>query len=283
VKSGMVSALPQSELGRCTARFYLDDCIPIIAVRAHFDGSDGQDDNHNRWLTLACYIGSDGFWAEFDTAWTAMLHNRYPVAPFIHMIDLMAWDDPFERVNGWDEAKRDALIGGALRLLQGLNKKAFRSFVCSVDVTSRDRLVAEGFSVPDPIVLCSQWCFRSAFDWYIHKHDLEVGYAFYDRGEPFLATVKGIWLKERTPSKQLVKKGVFWDLIANMEEVDMAFTPGVQAADMLAWSLTRALSKADRDYRDLLEFQRIIIPQTWLEVTEEVMLIKYPKSSSGRS
>jgi hypothetical protein len=216
-------------------------------MRAHFDGSSGQDDGGKRWLTLASYIGSDRFWGSFDEAWHVMLHNRYPVAPFIHMIDLIGWDDPFERVNGWDEGKRDALIGDALSLLHGLDKSKFRSFVCSMDVTSRDRLVSEGFPVPDPIVLCSQWCFRGAFDWYIRNHDFEVGYAFYDRGEPFLAVVKKVWLKERTPPKRLIKTGDFWDLIANIEEVDMAFSPGVQAADMLAWSTTRALSKTDRD------------------------------------
>lgn len=69
----------------------------LIVLRTFFDGSRGDNGEGSEWLTLAGYVSNDALWAEFDRAWTTMLRNHYPIAPYVHMTDLMTANDPFER------------------------------------------------------------------------------------------------------------------------------------------------------------------------------------------
>lgn len=94
-------------MGERAGRSQLAERNMLIVMKLHLDGSEGDDDEGREWMTLAGYIASDGFWRDFDDRWTTMLHNRCPIAPYIHMNELMGWDDPFERVNGWTDIVLD--------------------------------------------------------------------------------------------------------------------------------------------------------------------------------
>ena len=98
---------PPLPMGERAGRSQLAERNMLIVMKLHLDGSEGDDDEGRKWMTLAGYIASDGFWRDFDDRWTTMLHNRYPIAPYIHMNELMGWDDPFERVNGWTDIVLD--------------------------------------------------------------------------------------------------------------------------------------------------------------------------------
>jgi hypothetical protein len=67
-------------------------------MRFYFDGSEGKDDGIDNWLTLAGFVACDAFWDDFDKKWKTMLLERYPIAPFVHMWQMISGVDPFERV-----------------------------------------------------------------------------------------------------------------------------------------------------------------------------------------
>ena len=155
-------------------------------MRCYFDGSDVKAADGSRWLTLAGFAAGDVFWTAFDSDWNTMLRERYPIAPYIHMCDLLSGNDPFERVAGWTDEKVRSLVGDALNLLESLNKTAFRSFICSIDVDARDRLVAEGYCIPEAPEQCVRPCIELIFNWYTDRPDfdlIEQAYIFFDRGE----------------------------------------------------------------------------------------------------
>lgn len=248
-------------------------------MRCYFDGSEGQDDNAATWLTLAGYMAPDSFWGRFQGPWERMLRERYPVAPYIHMIELLSRDDPFEwGVAGWDKTKIDKLILDAVDTLQQMDKREFCSFICSIDVSARGRLVSEGYNIPEPVVICADLCVGLAFNWYYDRHPngIEMAYILFDRGEDFIREFKARWLKERTPPGK-VAMHLFWDLIADVQESDMASHPGLQAADMMAWARSRSLSERERDWRYLAEIMHAIIPTTGVFIDEQTMRKKYSR------
>ncbi len=276
------SVVPVSEMGKCTGRFRLGEGIPLIAVQCYFDGSKGNDGSSSKWLTLAGYIGSDVFWGSFDGLWRKMLRERYPVAPYIHMYELLGHDDPFERVAGWTDDKISDLINDALNLLQQINRRAFCSFVCSVDVTAHTQLLEAGRAIDPPEVICAEWCINKALAWYAEEHPAKVepAYIFFDRGEDFMRRFKDQWLAKRTPPGR-VKRALFWDLIANVQDVDMKERPGIQASDMKAWALTRSLSERERPYQYLQKIIRGIVPTWELTLDRETLTEKHPPRSAG--
>jgi len=148
-------------------------------MKCYFDGSEGQDDNSSQWLTLAGYSATDLVWGRFDGKWQTMLRERYPIAPYIHMWKIVSGEDPFEPRAGWTQDKISSLITDAVKLLQSLDKKLFRSFVCSVDLSARDRLVREGYQVQDPHLLCAEMCIGGSIDWFLQKEKPEPIYLFF--------------------------------------------------------------------------------------------------------
>lgn len=245
-------------------------------MRCYFDGSEGRDDANSRWITLVGYMASDVSWRAFQPKWETMLRDRYPVAPWLHMWEVLAHEDPFERVNGWTDTKITDLVLSALNVLQELDKKGFRAFVYSVDVTARDRLITEGYKIPAAPTICAHSCLKAAFDWYFMSHKLEAAYVFYDRDESFFGQVRQEWLKRADPRKRLVS-GDIWGLLANVEDVNMRDTPAVQAADLIAWGHNRELSDHERPWRYLAGMVRKIIPLSSWKLDESVMREKYQK------
>jgi hypothetical protein len=259
-------------MGRCTGRYYLDERRPLIAMRCYWDGSKGNDDSGAEWLTLAGFIASDGFWGDFQGKWEMMLRARYPIAPFIHMSDMVTYNDPFERVAGWTAIKIKDLVDDAIKLLNGMNKRAYCSFVCSVDVSAHGRLLTEGLDMPpDPIALLAKLCIDGAFSWYFKEHPqgIEVAYVFFDQNEPYISEFRRQWLK-RSSSSKMVLQDPFWGLIANVTPMNMRNTPPIQAADMLAWARTRSLSSKE-EYRDLDGRMNLIVTQDGTRIDEAKM------------
>ena len=166
-------------------------------MRFYCDASEGQDDNSARWLTLAGLMASDQFWGDFQTRWEVVLKDRYPRAPYLHMNPLVMREDPFERVVGWTDEKVSQLVLDAINFLSSINKRAFRAFVISIDVTAHQRLLAEGLPLGgDPVDIITSLCLDSAIKWYCAEHpdNIERLYVFFDQNEPHIKTLRDKWL-----------------------------------------------------------------------------------------
>ena len=280
----MSSAIPPfSEIGRRTGRFLLTDKIPIISMNCYFDGSVGG--TSNEWLTLGGLIATDSAWANFESDWTAMLKDRDPVAPYVHMTDLVRGGDPFDDQSGWDQKKREKLIWDAAAVLCRVPVGALCAFACSVDTHARKRLHAEGYAASQPAVICAEIGLGNLLNWYTDKHKIETAYAFYDRNEPFIRSIRTRWLRhEARLRRQRIVSDLVWGRIGDIQEVNMPSSAQIQASDVIAWSFTRRLAYSRSKWGDLATILlgsrtvRGALTNTQLDpITETVMRQKYPK------
>ena len=78
----------------------------------------------------------------------SQLRDRYPIAPYVHMTDLVTGNDPFERKGGWTSCKVNDLVADVLALFRELTSWGeLCAFACAVDVDARERLYNEGYDV----------------------------------------------------------------------------------------------------------------------------------------
>ena len=215
-------------------------------MKLYFDGSVGG--RSNKWMTLAGFVATDRTWAKFQKQWEAMLRDRYPIAPYLHMMDLMTGNDPFERVVGWTKEKTESFIDDSVSILRQTPTTELCAFACSIDTKAHERLSIEGLRMPKPAVICAEIGLGALLHWYTEKHEIELAHLFYDRNERFIKSIRDRWLRAVPPkNKKLVTNELFWGRIANIQDVSMHDEPGVQAADLLAWSMTRKLRNAPGD------------------------------------
>lgn len=185
-------------------------------------------------------------WAEFQNQWDIMLRERYPIAPYIHMWQIVSGTDPFESRAGWTELEVDRLVSDAENLLSVVPTNEMCAFACSIDLNAHERLLAEGYDIGAPAVICAELGLGSLIDWYEDTHGLEKAHAFYDQNEKFIRSIKDRWLKATTRKKPIVEDA-FWLKLAKVRDVQMRDTPGVQVADMIAWGVTRRITNAPDD------------------------------------
>jgi hypothetical protein len=248
-------------------------------MKCYFDGSEGKDLHGDTWVTLAGFAAPDKSWERFDDTWTKMLHRRYPMAPYVHMWQIISGTDPFERTNGWTKDKVVSLISDAVELLK--TRESFLPFSCRVNLTARERIIAEGHVVYDPMRLCAEMCMALCLDTSFldarFKKKIESVYIFFDRGEFFMKPFKAHWLANRTPPSELATdpdKRV-WDIIKNVIDGDKEIYLGLQAADMVAWATTRDLANKLGELYDLDEYMKDLIPDHHAIMDEALLRDKY--------
>jgi hypothetical protein len=258
-----------------TGKCVLTDGDVLIAMKCYYDGSGhGVDQNGDEWITLGAVAATDSVWAEFDNKWNLMLRERYPVAPYIHMIELLDHESPFDRVNGWTREKKRKLIADAIVVLSQMDKGNFRWFRFSLNTTAIQRAYLEGHVVPaKPHQIVALFMVYRMITAYVRSVvNREKIFLFFDRGDDFCPPVKREWLDLRTKPGLPPNPGNGWDLIENIEEVDQAFAPPIQVSDMVAWAHTRTLpTDEDRDFSDLKDLLLTFVPSTTLDITESVL------------
>ena len=245
-------------------------------MKAFYDGSFGEDENGDKWIAFAGIAATDAVWAEFDKRWAKMLSSRYPIAPYIHMIEVLDDKDPFEPHVGWELCKKQTLIQDALVLLSQMNKAEFMMAWSSINESARVRLENQGLPrIPKSAILrCASDCVFSTIGSYLlnaPEENQEPLYIFFDRGEPFLGKFKNKYLEHRTPPGRPKNPENWFDLFADVQDVDLPYHSGLQAADMVAWAHSRSLSEKERPFSWLKEWLIRVVPSERVEYTEEVM------------
>jgi uncharacterized protein DUF3800 len=98
--------------------------------------------------------------------------------------------------------------------------------------------------MPEPIDMCNQFCSEAVLRWYllhypdvINVHTDAVKY-FFDRGEYFKTPFENKWNAEKDRAEANGEWSI-WKLIEEVASVDMKKTPGIQAADIIAWGMNR--------------------------------------------
>ena len=225
-------------------------------LKTYFDGS-----WDSRCMSLAGLAADEDVWSYFDHEWRGILANRGN-ARYMHMKEAMPLEKEFK---GWSAEKRDFLLIGLLGLLMEVGQhKKFHAFTCSVDLAAHDRWQARN-RLPAAARLCARIAFPKMLDWYSEFPDpiLDTIDVFFDRNEPFIGHISNDW-----NNLKLRKKYPVWGLVRTVAPAEMLLTPGVQAADMLAWSAHRLIIKK-------LEGQRgLVIPQKYLLADSSTAFLK---------
>jgi len=215
----------------------------LIALRAYLDSS-GKLDNH--WMTLAAFVAPDSIWTEFEKVWDAILQGHTPKGSYIHMKEVYRLEKAFDKNSGWDHNNAYGLVNKCLVYMSHLPKNKIRVFYCSVDLYAWHKLRAETYQMPEPIQLCNTFCSETVLFWYgflnspdtvIDPRSDSVRY-FFDRNEYFFQPFYERWNRERNQSDATGKWSI-WNAISEVAPVEMKTTPGIQAADIIAWGRNR--------------------------------------------
>ena len=230
----------------------------LWTMTIYFDGSQGTDDNGTNWLTLAGLMAPEAVWRDFRWNWNQMLANRNPPAPYTHMCDLHTGNRPFDRAAGWNEAKANGLTNDAIQVIQETkfkHKEAIFAVGIRVDLDAHQKIVSQGLTIQSPSDICVFGSIPKMAHRFVDNNvgdSMETLNIVFDRGEKFLHPFKQEW--DRNKTKGPVKKPLFWDLIVDVKAMDSKAEPGLQAADMFAWSYTRSLLSKERPWGLLSRF-----------------------------
>jgi hypothetical protein len=204
----------------------------LSVLKAYFDGS-GKDDNPEcRFVTIAGFAAEDDIWAYFESEWRKILMDRGNPG---HLHMHKAIQHKVAPYAGWGAAKVQFLVQGLIGLLREVNADPkFCSFYVTVDLDAHRKYAAKN-NIPPVAQLCANMAFARMLIWYGQTSGLMTNIdLFFDRGDPFLNVLMQQW-----NSREIKQKYPWWRLVRTIAPVDSASTPGVQAADMLAWSHNR--------------------------------------------
>ena len=243
----------------------------MIALRAYLDSSGKLE---NDYMTLAAIAANDAMWKEFEDEWDKILHGHTPRAEYLHMREVCHQTKGFDRRFGWNVDNAFGLANKCLIYMSNLDKQRFRMFYCSVDLKAWRNLRAQTYQIPGPVDLCNKFCAEAVLVWYANYYpglirpDIDRVKYFFDRHEYFEPAFKKQWNKERDLAEETGEWSV-WQLIDEVGSLDMKTTPGIHAADIVAWGMNREkFAQEGQSAKYLGQIMRQVIPSfsvTWDE------------------
>jgi Protein of unknown function (DUF3800) len=225
---------------------------------------------------LAAFAGNDDIWSEFETNWDKLLNAHIPSAKYVHMRELVRQIEGFDWKLGWNETNSFDLVMKCLMYMQHLDKKRFRMFHCTIDLAVWRKLKGETYQLPEPIDLCNKFCSEAVIGWYLLRYPDVIDpingaiHFFFDKDEAFKQSFEDAWIRESRKIDLTQGKWSSWKLVKEVAAVEMKEVPGVQAADILAWSVNRHITSPDgrpgKMYRRIMQQ---IIPSSSIVWNEE--------------
>ena len=202
-----------------------------MALKCYFDGSA----KSGRRLTLAAVAGDEAAWADLEADWMAFLKSEG--LPYTHMKEALSRNGVFKG-KGWQKDKRDWFVNGLITFVnihQDNHQGRLKAFTSSVDLKAHAEFSTKIPGLPPPARMCVRGIVPKIFEWYQAFPDtfLDVIEFYFDRDEPFMQHIDADW-----KSAEYRKRFPIWDLIRTIAPVPMQVTPGIQVADLFAWSRT---------------------------------------------
>ncbi len=217
-------------------------------MKAYYDGSGSSSDPSTPRVTLAGYAGNPEAWERFEAKWPAVLrgNSERPTCRYLHMTELTTRRDEFA---GWTDGQCSALLKDVYRCLYSLAwtpENNFRALICTVDLGDYERAcrVIADLRELSPEAICTDHVCDWAIRMIPNDESTLTGKAgsvefVFDQNEPFRRTLMPRWTTKWPRRERLFK------CIAAITEADMSQTPGLQAADYVAWHTNRYRSRDD--------------------------------------
>lgn len=254
----------------------------LIALRVHLDSSGKPA--IDQFITLAGFAAPDELWKDFETGWDKILKGHSPKADYVHMKEINALDKGFSSPLGWNQHSAFTLAANCLVYMSHLDKDRFCMFYCTVDTGAWHKLKHEGYDIPEPIELCNEFCVFGIQIWYAYKFPLKSEifdlktdgqHYVFDRNEEFYLPFRAKWNLEKDNFENTGALSP-WILIDDVTEADMKKVPGIQAADILAWSVNREhTAPAGYPGKAYLGIMKQVIPHGFVFWDEDRMRKKY--------
>jgi hypothetical protein len=236
----------------------------IFVLKAYFDKS-GQEDQE--LLTIGGVAASDDVWTEIDTDWKLILAKNNPPAAYMHMVEAIHLRREFRRDKGWTDDHVFGLVNLLLSYLSSAPLKAkYCQFSCSLRMSDYNKLRAETYQLDSPPDIVASACVRKMTEWYFEHYkglDFEAHY-YFDQNEPFEEIIKAKWNRARSEENPKYQ----WASIAHIGSAVMKDTPGLQIADMIAWTTNRHEVKIPQRYDTQVIGFRHLLPSMWVVVDE---------------
>jgi hypothetical protein len=253
----------------------------LISLRAYLDSSGKLEDN---WMTLAAVAAPDEIWIELEAEWDKILQGHTPKGSYIHMKEVYRLEKAFDSNLGWTHDNAFGLVNKCLIYMAQLPKDKLRVFYCSVDLNAWQKLRAETYQMPEPIALCNEFCSEFVLTWYgfiypspatlINPKTDSVRY-FFDRNEYFFQPFYDRWNHERNQSAARGRWSI-WNAIDEVAPAEMKKTPGIQAADIIAWGRNReTFAREGQIASHLAHILRQVMPTSYVIWNEAKLREQY--------
>jgi hypothetical protein len=256
------SLRPKSILGKALGVSFVSEGMVFAVAKSYFDGS-GQE--NAKFFTLSGVAANDDVWADIETNWQRILHDRKPAAEYMHMVEAIPLRKGFSPDKGWDDTKVDALVSDFLIYLNTVDKTKYCHFVCTVDMNAYRKLQAETYQMDSAVDLCNTGCVKRVMAWFLSRYkgmnlglDLTAAY-YFDCGEPFEPVFKAEWEWETRIDEETGCHSI-WSHIEQVSTRYMKKTPGIQVADMFAWASNREQNMPTQRYTHLGPAMRWLLP-----------------------
>jgi hypothetical protein len=265
----------------------------LIVHKGFFDGGNQADSTQYDIVTLAAFSGSEIQWRNFDAKWNAKLTKHG--APWLHTTDAIGLTKDFSKRKGWDEDKVQRLIEdcvsviatcSAVRKGRQITHAGIRPASISVLLKDFKRALLKIPDLGSAEHICATQCTGFCLHYGLHIGAVKFQ-LFFDRNEPFCGHIQ-----DRVNNRQAKKLDPLWNHVVFVGEGDMRDIPGLQAADLLAWSINhdheengpryewqRRLLMIDRD-KELFDFSKLSKPQR--QVIDLVKTWKLPRRKPTR-
>jgi hypothetical protein len=247
-----------------------------VAIKAYLDKS-GQ--NSSPYVTLAAFVGSDMAWAEFEIGWREALKTGFLPVPYMHMVEALGLrpNTPFDRNLGWERKHVWDLVGKLLVFLGGLERGRITMHSCVIDMDAWRDLTASGCESPSAVELCNRYVSkyivalfaakvleRAPSEVFLIARDDLLNFTF-DRNEDFFDPFRKFVNSEKEEAERTGDSPI-WKLVDGVGEGEMKTTPGIQAADVLAWALNResTVSKGEEGKHIAYLLHQIVMSTTKL-------------------
>jgi hypothetical protein len=245
-------------MGQMSPRVLISDKEFFIAIRAYLDRSGAANTG---CVSLAAFGAPDDVWARFEKGWYEILKTAPSPIPYMHMKEAMQrWPDtPFSYLKGWNKENAWTLVFKLAKFMSEFSPNELLRFSCTVDMDAWRKLTAEGLSIPSEVDICNYYCVRPAIVATGHSIMMaqqteivditgdDLIHFVFDRSEPFFEKFRAEWNVGKDEFERTGKYNM-WRLVDSVTEGNMKTTPGIQAADILAWGLNRENTAPEGTY-----------------------------------
>jgi Protein of unknown function (DUF3800) len=179
-------------------------------------------------LGVAGFVSTKAKWASFDQDWHRILQS-YDIEYF-HMREYAHSIDQFKSWKG-KEGKRRTFLRRLIECLNGRVHKSFASSVVLKDYNEVDALYPVHEALGQPLALCGRTCSARINNWRTRRKMVEPVEIVFEAGSKHFDDFKRIQARDLQPIPRQADKKEY---------------AALQAADLVAWENTKALTDLEK-------------------------------------